>query len=113
MTFTVIYAGGLLIGLTFRAPFLAAASFLTVIAGVLLTVVADWGLFASVLYCVSLLVTLQIGYLVGGALACARGGLRFHKFLAVPPETTSRPSAMRMRIKVLSVASFPQTQAVA
>ena len=37
----------------------------------LLTVLAEWPLLSSALYCASLLVTLQVSYLIGGALACA------------------------------------------
>ena len=75
MTLAVICAGGtgLLLGLSLlRVPAVLAASIAALVAGGLLTAVASWSLFGSVMYCASLLVTLQIGYLLGGALACAR-----------------------------------------
>ena len=74
MAWAVICAGatGLLMGLLLlRVPAVLAASVVAVIAGVVLTTLTSWSLFSSVLYCANLLATLQIAYLVGGALACA------------------------------------------
>ena len=73
MTLAVVCAGGtgLLLGLTLRVQAVAVASVVVAIAGVVLTVLAEWPLLSSALYCASLLVTLQVSYLIGGALACA------------------------------------------
>jgi hypothetical protein len=49
----------------------AVASFVAVMAGVVPAVMANWPLFESVLYCAGLLLTLQVSYLIGGAIACA------------------------------------------
>lgn len=74
MTLAIICAGaiGLVLGLTLKVTAVAVASVVATIAGVVLTVMAAWPLFESVLYCASLLVALQVSYLIGGALACAR-----------------------------------------
>ena len=49
-----------------------AASAVAVVAGMVLTTLTSWSLLDTLIYCGALLVTLQVGYLVGGALACAR-----------------------------------------
>ena len=71
----IIVAGatGLLLGLWLRVPAVVFASAMAVLAGIALTSLTDWSLLGSALYCVGLLVTLQIGFLAGGALACMRG----------------------------------------
>jgi hypothetical protein len=73
MTSAVICAGatGLVLGLALRVPAVAVASFVAVMAGVVPAVMANWPLFESVLYCAGLLLTLQVSYLIGGAIACA------------------------------------------
>ena len=70
----VICAGatGVLMGLLLlRVYAVLAASLVAVIAGVVLVSLTSLSLFPSVLYCANLLATLQIAYLVGGALSCA------------------------------------------
>jgi hypothetical protein len=70
----VIIAGGtgLLLGLWLRVPAVLAASVVAVGAGVVLAALTSWSLLGTALYCGALLATLQVGYLVGGAMACAR-----------------------------------------
>jgi hypothetical protein len=41
-------------------------------AGIVLAALTSWSLLGTALYCAALLATLQVGYLLGGALACAR-----------------------------------------
>jgi hypothetical protein len=75
MTLAVICAGaiGLVLGLMLmKVTAVAVASVVAAIAGLVLTVMAEWPLLESVLYCAGLLVALQVSYLIGGALACAR-----------------------------------------
>jgi hypothetical protein len=70
----VIIAGGmgLLLGLLLKVSAVLAASVVAVAAGLVLTTLTNWPLLDTLVYCGALLATLQIGYLVGGALACAR-----------------------------------------
>jgi hypothetical protein len=77
MTLAIICAGatGLVLGLTLKVAAVGVASCFAVIAGVVLTALANWPLLESVLYCAGLLVALQVAFLVGGALACARARL--------------------------------------
>ena len=74
MIWAVIIAGGagLLLGLLLKVPAVLAASVVAVAAGMALTTLTSWPLLDTVIYCGALLVILQVGYLVGGALACAR-----------------------------------------
>jgi hypothetical protein len=74
MVWAVIIAGGtgLLLGLLLKVPAVLAASALAVLAGMVLTSLTSWSLLDTLMYCGALLATLQVGYLVGGALACAR-----------------------------------------
>jgi hypothetical protein len=74
MVWAVIIAGGtgLLLGLLLKVPAVLAASALAVVAGMVLTTLTSWSLLDTLIYCGALLATLQVGYLVGGALACAR-----------------------------------------
>src|SRR5262245_48508111 len=74
VVWAVIIAGGtgLLLGRWLRVPAIVFASAMAVPAGVALTSLANWSLMGSLLYCAGLLVTLQIGFLAGGALACIR-----------------------------------------
>ncbi len=74
MIWAVIIAGGtgLLLGLLLKVPAVLAASVVAVAAGMALTTLTSWPLLDTFMYCGALLATLQVGYLVGGALACAR-----------------------------------------
>jgi hypothetical protein len=70
----VIIAGGtgLLLGQWLRVPAVVLASALVAVGGITLANLANWSLLGSVIYCAGLLLTLQIGFLAGGALACIR-----------------------------------------
>jgi hypothetical protein len=74
MVWAVVIAGGagLLLGLWLRVPAVLPASAVAVATGMVLTTLTNWPLLHSVMYCAALLATLQVGYLVGGALACIR-----------------------------------------
>jgi hypothetical protein len=101
MMLAVICAGGigLLLGLTLRVPAVGAASFVAVIAGVVLTVMANWPVFESVLYCASLLVTLQVSFLVGGAVACARSR-SYSIGLEAAPSTSLGPEGLEQQKQI-------------
>jgi hypothetical protein len=74
MIWAIAIAGGtgVLIGVWLQVPAVLFASAVAVLAGIVHTSLTSWPLFEAVVYCVALLVTLQAGFLLGGALACGR-----------------------------------------
>lgn len=70
---TVIAGGsGLLLGLWLRAPAVLAASAATVAACIVVLPFANWSLLAAILFGFGLSTALQLGYLAGLMLSCAR-----------------------------------------
>jgi hypothetical protein len=63
---------GVSLGLSRQVPAVIAASLAIVIVCTLAAVLENWSFFQTAIYSLALLVSLQIGYLLGLTLSCAR-----------------------------------------